>query len=156
MFSLTVSNWFEVFNCINQGDGIYTLARSSSYKCYDAIWNKYIPAIVMFGLFNLVFIPGSIIRKLISLQNVAHELKVQKKFAFLIGPFHPAFFYWELVSVLKRVLIFFSLSFVQTEAYKYFLAVTFQFAFLFVETLVLPYKTDDSNRLNITYAYLAF
>jgi hypothetical protein len=151
LFSLTVSNWVEVFNCIDQGGGIYTLARSSSYQCYDATWNQYLPAIVIFGLINLIVSPGIICWRLVSLRHNAQDMSTQKRFAFLIGPFHPVFFYWELVSVLKRALIFFSLSFVQTDAFKYFLAVSFQFAFVFVDTLVLPYKTEEANRLNITF-----
>jgi hypothetical protein len=149
LFALTVSSWAEVFNCLDQGDGIYTLARSSSSRCYDATWNKYLPLVIFFGIVNLLILPGILLWRLLSLKNSAHTTDVQKRFAFLLGSYHPVFFYWELVLVLKRALIFFALSFVQMNAFKYFLAVSFQFVFVFVETLVLPYKTEESNQLNI-------
>jgi hypothetical protein len=150
LFSLTVSSWSSVFNCTNQGGGVYTLVSSSSFYCYDAIWKSYLPSIVIFGVLNLVISPAILLFKLFKLRNSASLMKTQKKYAFLIGAFHPAFYYWELVLALKKALIFFSLSFVQVQAYKYVLAVFFQFVFAFVETLVWPYKRDEANRLSIT------
>jgi hypothetical protein len=150
LFSLTVSSWASAFNCVDQGGGIWTLVSSSSLHCYEAVWNSHIPGIVIFGLLNMVIFPGVLLLKLFQLRKSVLNQETQNRFAFLIGPYHPAFFYWEMVLALKKTLIFFSLSFIKTEAYKYLLAVFFQFVFAFIDTLVWPYKTDEANRLNIT------
>jgi hypothetical protein len=138
LFSLTFSIWASAFNCADGGSGVY---QQSLYVLFSA-WNSHIGEMVFFGFLNLIISPTALfhIRRSVSKQET------QERSAFLIGTYHPAFFFWEIVVALKKVLIFFSLSF---EAYKYLLAVFSQFVFAFIETLLWPYKADEANRLNI-------
>jgi hypothetical protein len=147
---MTVSNWVEVFNCLRQTDGIYTLARSSSNRCFDETWNSHLPSIVFFGLVNIAVSPALLIWKLWQLRRTINTRKVQRKFGHLIGAFHPAFFYWELVLTAKRALLFFSLSFFEDFVLKYFLGIFSQLVFVYFEVIAWPYKSNDSNRLKLT------
>jgi hypothetical protein len=150
LFSLIVSNWASIFNCADQGGGVYTLVSNSSFFCYDALWKKYIPAIVLFGLVNLVIFPGALMWKLYQLRDSILTKNTQKSYAFLVGPYQPALFYWEMITTLKKTLIFLSLSVFQATSFKYLSAVFVQFAFVLLYMFVWPYKTDEMNRLNIT------
>jgi hypothetical protein len=150
LYSLTMSSWADVFNCRDQGDGTYLLVRNPAYKCYDETWNRYVPAIVIFGLMNLGVIPGLLLYHIIRIRNDVQSLEIQKKFAFIIRSYHPKYYYWELVFVLKRCLIFLALTMFRDGAVKYLVAVAVQFVFVFFDIMVMPFRIDDENRLHIT------
>eukprot|EP00475_Leptophrys_vorax_P015514 TRINITY_DN21842_c0_g1_i1.p1 TRINITY_DN21842_c0_g1~~TRINITY_DN21842_c0_g1_i1.p1 ORF type:complete len:501 (-),score=106.70 TRINITY_DN21842_c0_g1_i1:41-1369(-) len=155
LYTLTVSGWLEAFLCQPQPDGSYSLLKSPSLQCYDAEWKSNLGWIVLFGIINFLVIPGVLLRKMNQLRLKILTGATQKRYSYLVGSYHPKYFYWELVLLLKRTCILISLTVFTSDTVKYLLAVVSQFIFTFLDVLNMPYKRESSNHLMIIWNFLS-
>jgi hypothetical protein len=149
LYSLIMSSWVDAFNCQKQEAGVYILVKNPSLKCFDDLWKAHLASIVIFGLLNLIIVPGFLLSVVLKIRPTIDTPETQKKYAFLVSQYQARYYYWELVAVLKRVLLFCSLGLFNQSAVKYFLAVAIQFVFVFLDVMVEPYKVEEQNELSI-------
>jgi hypothetical protein len=66
-------------------------------------------------LFYEVFIPLIVVYILIHNRNQLNKIRVKFKYGFIYYEYRPHAYYWDLVKIFNRMLIFFAISFVDTQ-----------------------------------------
>jgi hypothetical protein len=101
LFVYLLSITFSPFRCFPQIDGTQTLLPNPSQDCYGKEWKANLGFIV-FALFEVVSIPCLLAFVLYSNRNNLKSNTFQWRFGILTRGYTDDFFYWEIVSMIKK------------------------------------------------------
>eukprot|EP00475_Leptophrys_vorax_P030955 TRINITY_DN4671_c0_g2_i13.p1 TRINITY_DN4671_c0_g2~~TRINITY_DN4671_c0_g2_i13.p1 ORF type:complete len:560 (-),score=108.21 TRINITY_DN4671_c0_g2_i13:587-2065(-) len=154
LFVSSVSASLSPFYCDRQSDGKYVVLKNPSIQCFDSAWNERISFFIISSLTYLVIIPGFLVFVLVRHRNNRNHKAFLEKFEYLTSPYHHAFYYWELIVVLKRALFVISNNFLGASDERIWFSVYVLFFFLWMDCAALPYSTEVCNSFNITWSLI--
>lgn len=159
IYTFVAASALEPLNCIAQPDGTSTMAFNPSVNCFSEEWNSYMPQIISSAVFYCLIIPGALV--IVFWRN--RDVNTPSTFTMLFGPiiysYKEQYYYWDLVTLLKRVLVVLFVQLVYTYArsstgFKVFSIFVLLLAFLLVHGMVNPYKRGSTNRLVLVWSIL--
>jgi hypothetical protein len=142
-YTLTVSNIFSPFDCTKQPDGSYLMSKNSSVYCYQDEWKSHLGETVFFLILYSFILPGVIAVRFYQQRKDPDSPQFQSRFQSLVSPYRKEFYYWELVTMLKRSLFFIALEFLSSYSYssKFFSVLLMLFVFFCVDIVVFPFTS---------------
>jgi hypothetical protein len=150
LYTYVLSSIFSAFRCYPQDDETFTLLSSPALDCYDSVWYKNLWIIVI-GVLILCAVPTSLFLILRRNRNRRMDNQFYWRFGRLIDPYKPAFYYWEVVLMIRRT-IFVSLVDLTNSWQKFdrsFVLIVFLLAELLLEVLVQPYSKEKNFTVEI-------
>jgi hypothetical protein len=150
MYTVVISSAVQPFNCFRQTNGSYFLSKSPSEQCFAGEWMKNLPAAVILLVFYGLALPGLLAGFFFVNKDNIDSGKFKIRFGMLIIPYKRQYFYWELVVIFKRALFVTVNDFLSLQSYlaKFVSTILVLFFFLWLDSLVQPYSTEDYNLLN--------
>jgi hypothetical protein len=155
LYTTSVLSALAPFNCVSQSKKL-VLLRDPSITCFGETWGSHLFFIIMFLLLYLVAVPVAISTTLFRNRKRLSNPDCISTWGFLFLPYRPAFFWWELVVILKRtgfMLISEFLGFLPAYL-KVGISVIWIFAGTTFEISVQPYAKKELNLLNVSYVIL--
>jgi hypothetical protein len=149
-YTLLISTVVQPFNCTKQLDGTFTLTKAPSLKCFDASWNKHLPAISFFLILYGFSIPLVMIWIFYKNRKQIFTVSFRSRYHSLTSPYKTRYFYFEIVFMLKRALFVLSNDFLSATSYtvRYFTGVGTLLFFFWIDILLLPYQNKNFNLLS--------
>jgi hypothetical protein len=150
MFTMVVMTVFKPLQCLPQPDGTYSMIAAPSYRCYESLWNFNYPFVIIFCLIFVGLLPLVLMFEFWRNRSNPDALHFLWKYGSLLRPYRKRFFWWEVVSTLKKT-IFVVLVDVFSDLSLYsrlFYIICFLMLFLGIENTFRPFKTARLNALN--------
>jgi hypothetical protein len=155
LYAFLASNAISPLYCArSDGSNLYIMKSNPSSICYSKEWWSNFSAVMFFIFLYTGILPFTIATIFYIKRNQLEDESFVKSFRTLTSPYKRAFFYWELVSVLKRTSFIFVAQFISINSDSYFarftiLICTISF-FAGIEVFCTPYLTNNSNKKNST------
>jgi hypothetical protein len=150
-YTFIITSAFSPLICVSSGDTV-VMYKEPSTQCYDASWYRYFPLVVVSLIVYCILTPAMIwwILRTSLVEN--GDVAFKHQFGMLAAPFKRSFYYWELMSILKRTLFVICSQFLVSRGYyvKMTVSVTVMWVFLMIEAYFQPYITRSSNFLSNT------
>jgi hypothetical protein len=143
--TVTFSTLFQVFNCVEQMDGVHVLKADPSVKCYTGNWNAFVAVDAIFLFFYTTLLPGWGIY--IVIKNRSDRTKLEELIQPFVAPYREGCEYWEFVRLGQKIIFFLIRDLpVNDSTFK----VVFLLAVLMTELLLvfhlMPFKSENINR----------
>jgi hypothetical protein len=158
-YTLIFATLVSPFNCLQQDNGTYSLWYDSTILCYDNDWmHTHLPVLVVFIALYCLLFPALMIHEFIIFHKSSRVFDQSSQlFQFLARSYRPSLYWWELVHVLKRVVIilFGTLdSGIGTEKYTsmFFVLLVFQM----VDLLAFPYERKSLMKISMLWNSTVF
>jgi hypothetical protein len=100
--TLIFSGVFQVFNCVDQGAGVYSLLSDPSIRCYDQTWRNYIMIDGVFIIFYIIIPILAIIYISIKYRN--DNSGKRKQLQLFCSPYREKCELWEFVRVFNKAI----------------------------------------------------
>jgi hypothetical protein len=163
--SVVYATLLSPFNCKFQPDGSYVVWSASSVLCYEGDWlNIHLPFMVFFVILYFFLFIGLLLksykinhlktfnRTLMRSANQDHNL-----FAYLVRSYRPKTYWWEMVHIIKRILIIacgaFLLPYQGTVVYVVIFFILL--GFLFLDIVAIPYERKSVMKLSLLWNGIA-
>jgi hypothetical protein len=101
LYTFVLSTTFSAFRCYRQDDELYTLLSSPDLDCYDKEWYDNFWSIFL-GIAFIVSVPIVLFFILYKNRYNFQQNRFHYKFGYLIFPYKPKFYYWEIVMILRK------------------------------------------------------
>jgi hypothetical protein len=150
MFTMIVMTVFRPLQCLPQPDGTYSMISAPYYRCYEGLWNSNYPLVIIFSLIFVGLLPLILVIEFWRNRRNPDALQFLWKYGSLLRPYRKKFFWWEILSTLKKT-IFVVLVDVFSDLSLYsrlFYIICFLMLFLGLENTFRPFKTARLNALN--------
>jgi hypothetical protein len=143
--TVTLSTLFQVFNCIEQMDGLHVLKADPSVQCYTSTWNGFVAVDAIFLFLYTIILPGWGIYIVIKYRK--DRAKLEELIQPFVAPYKEGCEYWEFVRLGQKILFFVIRDWpVNDSTFK----VVFLLAVLMTELLlvfhIMPFKSENINR----------
>jgi hypothetical protein len=153
LYTYLVSNSLSPFNCLasrsSSGEVIYFMVGNPTARCYDSEWNSHLLSVVFFSFVYGVVFPVAILIEFFKHRNGIDEPDFGFRYGSLIFLYKRVYFFWELVSMLKRASFVVATQFLSSQANLY--AVKFASTigtmglFTALELYYQPYSMEMTN-----------
>ncbi len=153
-YTLIFATLISPFNCLQQENGTYSLWYDSTIKCYDNDWmQKHLPVLIVFIALYCLFFPALVIHEYIVFRRGSRVFEQSSElFQFLARSYRPSLYWWELVHILKRVVIISFGTFdssIGTEKYiSMFIVLS---VFQMVDLLAFPYERKSLMKISMLW-----
>jgi hypothetical protein len=145
------------FNCVshyNDGQPVYIMASNPIQQCYQGEWNTNLPFVTLFSVLYGILLP-TVVAVIFSLnRKKLDDHKFVVGYGSLVLLYRKFFFFWELVSMLKRAAFVIMTQFLTARKDQYstkFAASISTIGFFSgLEILFTPFATRNLNMLNST------
>jgi len=144
LFSYLALNLLQPFRCVEQPDGRSLVYSDLSVYCFEKDWNENVKISSIYMVEFLFLIPGIIVALMIRFRNQIGSEEEREWIGSLTNAYRPGVFWWDFVSMLKK--LFLSLSLSLNKKSLFFCAVLSLFHI--VETILKPYKLESQAKLN--------
>lgn len=157
MYTSAASVVLQPLRCYKQNDGSTTLLPAPYMTCYDDVWNRNLYIFGTLILIVLFGIPIWLIYTLYRFRKDINDIDFVCKYRALVEPYHHSFFYWEIINMLKKVILVTILDFFPNviSFTRTFLAVITIFLFVVFENIVQPYRTKNLNHINVLWGIVS-
>jgi hypothetical protein len=159
LYTFLVSTSVGPFNCVSHYNDstkstTYIMARNPSKLCYDSEWYYHLNFVVLFSILYGIVFPLVVAAEFFRHRKKIDDPQFQVGYGTLIFLFRRSFFFWELVSMLKRASFVVMTQFLNArqDAYmtKYAASISAVAFFSGLEAIYTPYTTKNLNLLNST------
>jgi hypothetical protein len=154
LYAFIVSSTVGPLVCQKQADGRYTMIHSPSELCYSGDWNRYLPAVVIFGLLYCIMFPAMVIWYFWKHHKDLDDPEFVLKFGSLTSAYRRKYFYWEFFSMTKRALFVLISEFLGANKSDYIvrlcLTTSIVAVFSFLDAYCRPYSTRAFNLIAST------
>jgi hypothetical protein len=157
LFTFLVSNSVSPFNCVSHesdGQKSFIMAINPVENCYEGAWNYHLPFVIAFSLLYAVFFPLVILSTFYANRRAIDDPKFVSGYGSLIFLYGREYFFWELISMLKRAAFVIMTQFLTAKENQYstkFAASISTIGFFSaLEILLIPYATQNLNLLSST------
>jgi hypothetical protein len=130
--------------CQVQSDGSYLMILNPSSFCYRDQWNTNYGFVWFFIILYIVFLPLSLVYLLWKYRHEMETPLFKQRFANISQRYKPRFFWWEMISMLKKtgfMLFLQYLSLSGETSLKYFFTIGYLFVFFILDLVFMPYKS---------------
>ncbi len=153
-YTLIFATLISPFNCLKQENGTYSLWYDSTIKCYDNDWmQKHLPVLIVFIALYCLLFPALVIHEYIVFHKGSRVFEQSSElFQFLARSYRPSLYWWELVHILKRVVIILFGTFdssIGTE--KYISMFVVLSVFQMVDLLAFPYERKSLMKISMLW-----
>jgi hypothetical protein len=150
-YTLVISTAFGPFDCTKQANSTrYVMTQNSSQYCFESEWQKNFPFALLFLLSYALFVPfGLAIRFFLQRNNIDDQL-FQTRFRQLINSYRREYYFWELVTMMKRASIFVTIQ-LSSNVYpstRFFIILLLLLFFFGNDIAFMPYATKYLNSLS--------
>jgi len=142
----------QPFRCVEQPDGRSLVYSDLSVYCFEKDWNENVKISSIYMVEFLFLIPGIIVALMIRFRNQIGSEEEREWIGSLTNAYRPGVFWWDFVSMLKK--LFLSLSLSLNKKSLFFCAVLSLFHI--VETILKPYKLESQAKLNNVWAIFTY
>jgi hypothetical protein len=145
LHTYTMSSALSPFVCKKSND-VMIMVKNPSQRCYGDSWKSYLPVVTLFLILYGLVAPLAIMWLLFRNKSRLRDIAFRKKFGTLYSPYKDRFFYWEIVSLLKRTVLISLSQLLSTFDYdvKMAAAVFLIGLFTFLEASLEPFYSDMS------------
>jgi heme/copper-type cytochrome/quinol oxidase subunit 2 len=160
LYTFLVSNSLSPFNCVSSYNdslqkNIYYMARNPSKPCYDNEWYFHLNFVIIFSVTYGLLFPLMVAVMFYRQRKKIDEHDFQFGYGALVSLYTRTFFFWELVSMMKRASFVIMTEFLSTrqDAYltKFAASISTIAFFSGLEVIFNPYATKNLNLLSSTY-----
>jgi hypothetical protein len=130
------------------------MAMNPVQNCYEGEWNNHLPLVVLFSLIYGILFPCTILFVFFKNSDNPDDPKFILGYGSLISLFRREFFFWELVSMLKRAAFVVMTQFLSAKgdqySTKFAASISTMGFFSALEVLLVPYASKNLNFLSST------
>jgi hypothetical protein len=159
LYTFLVSTSVSPFNCVSHyNDSVkkvtYIMSRNPSKACYDDEWDYHLKFVLIFAVVYGIFFPFIVAVVFFRNRKRIDDHHFQVGYGSLVFLYRRSFFFWELVSMLKRASFVIMTEFLNArqDAYltKYTASISTVAFFSGLEAIYTPYTTKNLNLLSST------
>ncbi|KAJ3446356.1 insulin-like growth factor binding proteinn-terminal [Anaeramoeba flamelloides] len=145
----------ETFNCqYNNKNKKFEFLHDTDNNCFEGFWlQKMLPLTIIFIVLYIIGIPILILYLLIKNSKILTEKQFDMKFGLLYSRYNKSFFYWEIVIMLRKLLLIILKIFLFDQI-KNLNIIFFIIILLIAMILQFKYKPYHENRHNILESFL--
>jgi hypothetical protein len=150
-YTLVISTAFGPFDCKKQANSTrYVMTQNSSQYCFESEWQKNFPFALIFLISYGCFVPLGLAIRFWRQRNDIDNQTFQSRFRQLINSYRREYYFWELVTMMKRASIFITiqLSSNMYSATRFFTILLLLLFFFGSDIAVFPYATKYLNSLS--------
>jgi hypothetical protein len=155
-YSFLTSVALAPFNCTKVGTNTIVLVSSAEVVCYDSAWKSHLGEAIFFMLTYFLACPLIIIwilfkcHQLNKMNSTFKRVVREHAYQEFAKPYRRRFYYWELVTTFKRVLLVFCFTFFDSLGYsaKIVLSVLLLFIFAWIESMTIPYLRRNWTKIS--------
>ncbi|KAJ6234052.1 insulin-like growth factor binding protein [Anaeramoeba flamelloides] len=139
----------EIFNCkYDSYSEKYIFEPEPNYYCFESWWKKLLPLSIISIVLYIVGIPILIVYLLVKNSKVLTEKEFDLKFGLLCSRYSKSFFFWEIIIMIRKLLIVIIKSFVsEYTILQIILLLIILFATLILQFVYQPYIATRHNFL---------
>jgi hypothetical protein len=157
LYTFLASNSVSPFNCVSQennGRYINVMATNPIQECYTGEWMGHLPYVIFFSVLYGICFPLVVLNVFYRHRKNLDDPSFTSGYSALISLYRRMFFYWELVSMLKRASFVIMTQFLSARGDQYstkFAASISTIGFFSgLEIYHAPYVSKNLNMLNST------
>jgi hypothetical protein len=157
MYTFIILNAFRPFQCLEQSDGTFTMISYPSLQCFDVQWYSNLGFIIVLILITVIAYPCGVCWILYSNRRNIHSDQFLNRYGYLIDPYKPDFFWWEIYVLVKKTLFSILLSSLITfpDSERSFYLTIYLLFCLIIENICKPYKYEELNSINTIWNLLS-
>lgn len=143
-----VNSTFSLFNCLEVLPGEFWLRRDMAIRCWDHKHSVYALGLALPSIIIWVFgIPLSVLCLLYCIRSNLHSPSIKLRFGFLYMGYAPQHYYWEFVTLGRKIAVLSVLSFTSSSSIQV-QALTVLLVLLLALLLQLRFQPFLSSELN--------
>jgi hypothetical protein len=151
LYTASVSAALSPVNCVTDEEGNFYLQKDPSVACYDQKWFSNIALVSFFLIFYPLAVPIGLCYLFFINRKQRTSPQFLSKWGFLVSPYRPRYFWWEVLVILKRTIMVLMSQFLASSnvSMRIGIPVMLQAVFIVLDLFRTPYKLPHHNSYNI-------